>query len=273
MNQVVNNTMMPLSDGELFRRAPSIFTERQSAKLSGRYNFIPTSRVVNIIRSQGWYPVSADEKRVNLPENRGYQTHMIRFRDEESFFNPRMDTVPEIVLLNNHNGSGCYRLYAGIFRFICLNGLVVGDSLIPSVAIKHINTSEDDVIEATYKIVENLPKVLCSVSEMKRLCLPKRERRAIQEAAIQIRWPKQNDAPSLPKDIFLEPKRYEDKQKDLWTTLNVVQENAVNGFNYIEPETGRNRKLRKLTAIDKIVDVNTAIWEKAEHLLQRHMAA
>src|SRR5699024_11228611 len=32
--------------------------------------------------------------------------------------------VPEIILLNSHDGSSSYQMIPGIFRFVCTNGLV-----------------------------------------------------------------------------------------------------------------------------------------------------
>ncbi|EBA7968526.1 DUF945 domain-containing protein, partial [Salmonella enterica] len=34
--------------------------------------------------------------------------------------------VPEIILLNSHDGSSSYQMVPGLFRFICTNGLVCG---------------------------------------------------------------------------------------------------------------------------------------------------
>jgi hypothetical protein len=61
----------------------------------------------------------------------------------------RRDTVarlgeltPEIVLLNSDDRSSGYQLHAGLFRFVCANGLMVADSLIASVRTHHMGGKE-----------------------------------------------------------------------------------------------------------------------------------
>src|SRR3546814_3036217 len=35
----------------------------------------------------------------------------------------------EIILLNSHDGTSSYQMLAGMFRFVCQNGLVCGDTV------------------------------------------------------------------------------------------------------------------------------------------------
>jgi hypothetical protein len=35
----------------------------------------------------------------------------------------------EIILLNSHDGMSSYQMLAGMFRFVCQNGLVCGDAI------------------------------------------------------------------------------------------------------------------------------------------------
>ena len=37
--------------------------------------------------------------------------------------------VPEIILLNSHDGTSSYQMLPGYFRFVCQNGCVCGQSL------------------------------------------------------------------------------------------------------------------------------------------------
>jgi len=38
--------------------------------------------------------------------------------------------VPEIVLTNSHDGYASFQLMAGVFKFVCSNGMIVADSLV-----------------------------------------------------------------------------------------------------------------------------------------------
>jgi hypothetical protein len=36
--------------------------------------------------------------------------------------------VPEIILLNSHDGSSSYQMIPGMFRFVCTNGMICGQT-------------------------------------------------------------------------------------------------------------------------------------------------
>ena len=56
---------------------------------------------------------------------REYSKHMLRLR-REGHINGQ--EVPEIILLNSHDGSSSYQMIPGIFRFVCTNGPVCGNN-------------------------------------------------------------------------------------------------------------------------------------------------
>ncbi len=60
--------------------------------------------------------------------------------------------VPEIILLNSHDGSSSYQMLPGYFRAICTNGLVCGQSL-GEVRVPHRGNVVDRVIEGAYEVV------------------------------------------------------------------------------------------------------------------------
>ena len=50
-----------MSDKEINEVAPSIFTEKPSKEVSKHYTHIPTTKVINDMRTLGWDVVSAQE--------------------------------------------------------------------------------------------------------------------------------------------------------------------------------------------------------------------
>ena len=72
-----------LSNEELQNLAPSIFASQPVADVSDRYSFLPTSSVLDGMRSHGWMPVRAEEQHVRTAERRGFQKHRIRFARAE----------------------------------------------------------------------------------------------------------------------------------------------------------------------------------------------
>jgi hypothetical protein len=50
---------------------------------------------------------------------------MLRLRREGQITGKQ---VPEIILLNSHDGSSSYQMLPGLFREVCQNGLICGET-------------------------------------------------------------------------------------------------------------------------------------------------
>ena len=87
--------------------------------------------------------------------------------------------------------------------------------------------------------------------------------------AASYRWGIPNKAPVNPS-MLLNPRRYGDGAKDLWTTLNTVQENIIRGgqrdYSRRRPDGSRMPKSRAIKGIDEDMKLNKALWQMAEVL-------
>ncbi|MEK2517414.1 DUF932 domain-containing protein, partial [Providencia stuartii] len=68
----------------------------------------------------GFYPFFACQTRVRDDSRRDHTKHLLRLRREGQITSQQ---VPEIILLNSHDGSSSYQMLPGMFRFVCQNGL------------------------------------------------------------------------------------------------------------------------------------------------------
>ena len=114
------NQVQALTEDVLRTLAPSIFAQNPISDGSNRYQFIPTFEVVKRLQNEGWLPASAQESHVRNQENQGYQKHLIRFQRQDLILDGE---AIEVVLINSHNRSAAYQLMAGVFRFVCSNGM------------------------------------------------------------------------------------------------------------------------------------------------------
>ncbi|MBN9056444.1 MAG: DUF932 domain-containing protein, partial [Rhizobiales bacterium] len=77
--------------------------------------------------------------------------------------------------------------------------------------------------------------------------------------------------PIKPEQLLV-PRRHDDRANDLWTTWNVVQENAIKGGlrGVGRDDLGRPRRVksRAVNGIDQDIKLNKALW-----LLGERMAA
>ena len=111
----------PLTHEELFRVVPSVFCEDKHQSRSERYTYIPTISLLDSLQKEGFQPFFACQTRVRDPGRREHTKHMLRLRRAGQITGKQ---VPEIILLNSHDGSSSYQMLPGLFRAVCQNGLV-----------------------------------------------------------------------------------------------------------------------------------------------------
>src|SRR5438093_3914719 len=153
-NPISIHERVELPDEQLRVLAPSIFAAQAMPSVSSRYAFVPTAQLVSRLREAGWAPVAAVEQRIKLEERRGFQKHLIRFQRRE-VVPVKGEYTPELCLTNSHDRSSTYQLHAGLYRFICANGMLVSDgSAFEMVSIRHAGFTPDEVIEASFRILD-----------------------------------------------------------------------------------------------------------------------
>jgi hypothetical protein len=63
---------------------------------------------------------------------------------------------------------------AGVFRFIYSNGMIVGDTF-ERISVRHIDFNPDEIVEASYEIINNAPMITSNMQEMKAIKLSQSE--------------------------------------------------------------------------------------------------
>jgi hypothetical protein len=254
-----------LDDNQLARIVPSAFADHRKAGLSDRYAFIPTTRVVNLLRSQGWQPVKANQAKAMTIDGRSFVKHVIRFQSENHGAPSLTDSVPELVLTNSHNGASAFNLMMGIYRMVCANGMVAGDTWHKE-SIRHVGFKDDAVIEASYRVVGQAKEIGERVAEFQSINLTRDEQLAFARSSLTAHYGE--NVSTIRPEVLLMPRRYqEDKKTDLWTTFNVIQENSIKGgLRSVNRTTGRRSTTRAVTSVDKDVKLNRALWQLAESM-------
>lgn len=257
MNEFRRNR--PLTDDEIQANAPAIFANDAHDRVGSRYRFIETAAVLNGMRGEGFEPFEVRQTRVRLADRTEAAKHLIRFR--HASVEARSGHAPEIVLLNSHDGTSSYRLMAGIFRFVCSNGLICGE-MHADEKVRHSGDVVSKVIEASYRVLDDTQQVIEHVDEFRGVQLTDREQHAFATAALETRWDR-DAAPVQPDQIML-PRRHEDAGADLWSAFNRAQENLVRGGLPGRTSTNRRTRTRGISGVDQNVRVNRALWTLAE---------
>src|SRR5262249_45745551 len=89
------------------------------------------------LMQQGFLPVRAQQSRTRIAGKGDFTKHLLRFRHASMADSAVQSTVPEIVLINSHDGTSAYKLSPGLYRVLCTNGLVVKSSGIDEISVRH----------------------------------------------------------------------------------------------------------------------------------------
>lgn len=251
---------------------PSVTATHEAACLSDRYSFISSREIVDEFASNDWHLVHASEAKCRIPDRRGFQKHLLRFTHASQLHLSNSERV-ETIVFNSHDGASSLQIGAGVFRFVCANGLVVADSTVATIRLSHVNLTMDRVLEASHSILGSASQVRDTITEWKQTSISADDAMHLAEQGIKLRWG--NDLPAdqypVAPTTLLQRQRADDLPKDLWTTFNVVQENLIRGgvsdtLRRVNPNSSRQRffgRVRNLKALDESLRVNRGLWEAA----------
>lgn len=158
----------PLTNDELMVHVPSVFGTDKHESRSDRYTYIPTITLLESLKQEGFQPFFACQTRVRDLNKRDHTKHMLRLRREGQITGKQ---VPEIILLNSHDGSSSYQMLPGLFRFVCQNGLVCGETF-GEVRVPHKGNVVEKVIEGAYEVLGIFDRVEDKRDAMQSLLLP-----------------------------------------------------------------------------------------------------
>lgn len=261
--------LVPLSIEQVKVQAPSVFATQPWGAVSSNYRFIPTSTIIEGLMREGFQVYSAKQKRSRIEGKGDFTKHLIRLRraDQQVVVG---DTFPEVILVNSHDRSSSYNIYAGMFRLACLNGMIcsVGGSM--KFSTHHSGDIERDVIDASYRIVNDFPLLADKAQEWLAQPLTVDQQVAYAESAALLRWEVEQERPTAHE--LLRVRRWDDRSQagTLWGTYQRVQESLVKGGSpyLVKKASGRvtTRRARAINGIDGETKLNQALWALTEKM-------
>ncbi|MGK3213499.1 DUF932 domain-containing protein [Enterobacter kobei] len=252
----------PLTRDELMQHVPSVFGEDKHDSRSEKYTFIPTITLLENLQREGFQPFFACQSRVRDPDRREHTKHMLRLRRAGQINGQQ---VPEIIILNSHGGESSFQLLPGIFRSVCTNSLVCGQSF-GEIRVPHRGNVVERVIEGAYEVLDIFDRVEDKREAMESLLLPPPAQQAFAKAALAYRFGEEHHP--VTESQILTPRRYEDRQDDLWTVYNRIQESLLKGGLSGRTAKGKRIHTRAVNGIDGDIKLNRALWVMAEELQQ-----
>lgn len=269
---IQNNRVMITLDkvDSILNECPPVDSLGASSKLTDRYHFISTRRVVDTFRDLGWEPRQAFYVKTKETSDPLHKRHCIRFR------NPKFDidgqdgfggVTPEIVVNNSHDGSCSLQLMAGLFRMVCSNGLTIREESYGDTRLRHDNKhlrALGEIYLRSYLkgFAYQVPNQMASIKGWEDLEMSRGARLSYYKAAGKLRGLDMHDWRYRQFDAA---KRAADQGHDLWTVYNRTQEHLVRGgiknhYDY-DYEKKRNYTTQTpLSNIQRIEDINKDLW-------------
>ncbi|MEA1979470.1 MAG: DUF932 domain-containing protein [candidate division Zixibacteria bacterium] len=249
----------------LIETVPAAFNINRHSDVSEKYNFISSEEIMATFQEANWLPSETSQVKSRKEGGRDFAKHLIRFR------NPDIKTevggiIPEIVMLNSHDRSKAFELMAGLFRFVCANGMIVADSTFQSIKTRHSSLAPDRITEGIAEIVDVVPQIMAKVDEMMALSLNPVDQLQLANNVVESVWTDPKIRPLEPAQL-LEYRRSDDNKNDLWTSYNRIQENLIKGGLVGKTQTNRSKVQRGIKNIDKNVSVNRILWEETDRFL------
>jgi hypothetical protein len=196
---------------------------------------------------------------------------MLRLRKLEHFDQTQVvrEGVPEVILINAHDGTSAYHLRGGYFRFVCSNGMIVGSHL-AGFTVRHTvgPQTAEEVLEAGERVVtETFPRMLEKIDLFRSVVLPYEQQTRLAQRAIDLRYG--SSLPKFPATDLLHVRRDEDRDGTLWNVLNRVQENILDGgWETRSVGWGRRSQVRPVERVSAVIAINQGLWDEAAKIAE-----
>lgn len=248
-------------------RAPQVYTDKPYDKVSDKYVFLPTHRIVEDMAKLGWLVSDAKTMKTKKEDQKKYGKHMVVFfhpdiyiKDEEG----GIEAYPQILIQNNARGWGKLKFSVGIFRMICSNGLVIKSKDLGEFSLRHIGYTFEDLQSLVQSVVEKLPMMVEKINTFSQKEMTPAEQRSFAYKAIQARFGEEKLPDDYEINQILASTRSQDEGGSLWLTLNRVQEHLVRGGFTMVSADKKERKVRCIRNIQANVELNEKLFELAE---------
>lgn len=255
----------PIDIEDIKHKVPSVFSDSHVKNLSDSYVQITTADLIKKLEANGWVPIHAHQLRTKRPKAELYAKHVIRFRNPKHLIGTKknIDTIPELLLINSHDGKCSFKLSAGLYRVVCSNGLVVKSGELTQIRLRHKGFTMEELESSIKEFNDHIPQVIDKVGQMRSVELKPAQIKKFAREAVNIRWNKEYQPQGM--DELIQPLRPEDEGNNLWNVYNRVQEKIVRGG--FKGATGRTVKCLK--NYDRELQINRKLFQLAETFINK----
>jgi hypothetical protein len=258
--------MVALTIDQIKENAPQVFAATPKPGVSERYSFLPTSRIVEDMDRLGWKVNQAKSNRSRTSANAEFGNHIVKFFHPDVYMKDQdgnVEAYVNIVVMNNHMGTGSFKFEMGIFRLVCENGLIIKDKDFGGFNMRHSGYSFEQLQETLNTAMTRLPEVVGKINSYNQIIMSKEAQKAFAQQAFALRSYQDRQLTEIELEEFLAPRRKQDEGDSLWVVLNRIQESVLKGGYSITNKKDKIRRAKSIKNIQQDIKLNQQVWELA----------
>lgn len=252
---------------------PAIMADRP-INMSENYQFMPSHKIAEVLQTKFDMRLHEVHQQWSRSRDPRGQEHYMKFRLPGTYkaFNRVGDSIPELVIMNSHNGRSTIRAYAGLFRFVCSNGMVISERSFGQIKLRHFGerNSFNEFNIVLESMAKNMALLEARMDKMSEIILTKHMQNQLAKAMMEARktpdWLQAKDV--------LEARRVQDAtdesgKRNLWVTYNVLQENLTNRSISIPAEgSKRSNAIRPISGARADILSNEKLWTVLDNFIE-----
>jgi hypothetical protein len=260
-------------------RAPSISTsfvqDQKHLTKSERFQAIQPSQIATVLDGHGFDLISLKTGHARNADRQDFQNTVAVYQSRDTSLNVGGTDFRLVFKVPHLYGALIGML--GLYRLVCKNGLVVGARNFETVKVKHLGDPVSELNALIPRLVAQRQNLNDLIGAMQARQVSPIELRDLALTVANIRLQDTQNIAHVHAEDLLRVRRAEDRGADLFSVLNVLQENALRfGMRYqtrtVDTVTGqaveRNMNARRVSEQSiKAIDLNASIWDAATALL------
>lgn len=254
-------------------KSTSFIQEQKHLTKSSRFQTIQPSKIAEVLDGYGFDLVHLKTAIAKKPDRADFQTTIARYRSRDTF---EIDGLSFDLIFKVPHLYGSLQGVLGLFRGICANQLNVGTHF-SSVKVAHLGNPYDELNRIIPELVAQQQKLVETVKVMQSRDVTLQEAISLADGIARIRLENVNSKiTKIDSTKLLIPRRSDDAASDLFSILNIIQENVIrrgvqyqfestdqSGSPILKIQTARKLKEESVSA----VELNAKIWDEASKLI------
>lgn len=253
---------------------PTSFVQNQKhLTKTDKFQVIVPESIEAILNDYGFDLVHLKSGKAKSQDRQDFQTTVARYRSRDAF---EIDGLSFDLIFKVPHLYGKLIGVLGLFRGVCANQMNVGQWF-ECIKVSHLGSPMDALRQMIPDLIAQRAKLIAQVNSMSSRDVTPAELQLLAKEVSEMRLDGVKNITRIESQDLLRPRRLEDTKSDLFTVLNVLQENVMrHGIRYqtsvTDTETGvisiRNYNARKVSDKSvKAIDLNGSIWDIATKLL------